>query len=548
MKELLQIDNVLQSLQTAIDKKNNCSVFGLSLGEKAIFLSKQNRQIVFITNSLSDGIKVAEEFESLGKKCKTLYFTKNDYFSLHSTTTGENLISSVDALHALTKGKVDCLILSPLCLLQKYTPKDIFKKSVISLKKGQTASQKELIQNLIKIGYRRTEQISVPGEFMIRGDTFDVFSMLNAQPIRIEFFDNEIETISCFDMETYRKTKEIERIDILPTTPFVFDYDTNSQILNNIAKSFENTSKNLEPNQRVMLNTNYEEFKINFDGKNYSQIQNWLIPFFEYDGINSYFADDALVVFDDVKQVYDAIKNEYSQFADNFKNMQNSGEVLLEQKNYLVKEADVFKFENQLLSFQQITTSNRIFDPTFVASFKSSAQTNYFGNYDLLFEDLKYYLEFNNTIVVCAGTKEHAKYLSKFLTSKNIENYVDEMQEKKVNIISKNVPYGAIFVEDALVIIGTKELVKKSVKPKIQQTQNKKEEFALPKIGDLVVHENYGIGLCVGIEKLKFSGFEKDYVILQYDGGDKLYLPTEQLGLISGYVSTGKAPKLNTHI
>ena len=152
MKDFFVPNNVLQNLQTAIDKKNNCSVFGLSLGEKALFLSKQNRQIVFVTNSLADGIKFAEEFESLGKTCKTLYFTKNDYFSIHSTTTGENLTSSVDALQSLTNGKVDCLILSPLCLLQKYTPKDTFKKSIINIKKGQLVNQKQLIQNLINIG------------------------------------------------------------------------------------------------------------------------------------------------------------------------------------------------------------------------------------------------------------------------------------------------------------------------------------------------------------------------------------------------------------
>ena len=220
MISLPPIDNVLNNLQTAIDKKNNCSVFGLSLGEKAFFLSRQNRQVVLVTNSIADGIKYAEIFESFGKKCKTLFLNSNDYFSLHSTTISDNLISSVDALNSLVNGKVDYLILSPLCLMQKYTPKETFKKSVISLKKGQVINQKQLIQNLINIGYRRTDQISVPGEFMIRGDTFDIFSMLSSEPIRVEFFDDEIDTISYFNIETYRKTKEITKVIIPPTSSF----------------------------------------------------------------------------------------------------------------------------------------------------------------------------------------------------------------------------------------------------------------------------------------------------------------------------------------
>ena len=218
-----------------------------------------------------------------------------------------------------------------------------------------------MIQNLINIGYKRSEQIAVPGDFMIRGDTFDIFLILDKQPIRIEFFDDEVDTISYFNIENYRKTKDLSKIHILPTSPFVFNIDTNSQVIDKIANSFESTLKTLDVNQKVRLKTNFEEFKINFDGKNYCQIQNWLIPFCKYDSIQSYFAKDAIIVFDDVKVIFDSIKNEYSQFENSFKNLQSTGDVLLGQKDYLIDQSDVYKFDRQLLSFQQITTSNRIF-------------------------------------------------------------------------------------------------------------------------------------------------------------------------------------------
>lgn len=546
MSSLPILENTLKDLRTAVNKNENCSVFGLSLGEKALFLCEQKRQIMLVTNSILDANKYAKIFESYGKTCKIIFSIPDDNFAF-SADYGENKILSIDALHSLSDGNAEILIVSPVVLMQKFAPKSVFQKHIIKIKQSKSYNQNILIQSLITIGYQRVETVSNRGEFSVKGDVLDIFNITDSNPTRIEFFDDEIETISQFETSSYKKIKSKKSIDILPVSSILFGDDIKSQLFDKIQKDFEITLKSLGANEAVKLKTKFEEFKVNFFGGDLNYIKNWLAPFEEYDNICAYLSEDALIVFDDVKQIYDAIKKEYATFGDLYDSLAKTGEILFGQKDYYISEKAIFDFKQQLLSFQQITSSNRIFNPSFVASYKSSANTNYFGNYDLLVEDLRYYMQFDYTVIVYCGSKNNSVQLEKQLNFRNIEcKIVDENNiiKNSVNLLCGALPFGAIFVEDKLAIIGFEELQKKKSEKKLQ-VQNKKEEFTLPKIGDFVVHEIYGIGKCIGIEKLKFTDYQKDYIILQYDAGGKLYLPTEQIGLISTYVSNGKEPKLN---
>lgn len=545
MNTLPALENVLGDLKSAINKKQNCSVFGLSLGEKAFFLCGQKRQIALVTNSIADANKYVKIFESFGKTCKIMFSLPDENFAFTSSIN-QNRVGVVDALNAFCKNEVDVVILSPAVLMQKFLPKIQFEKFIISLKVGKIVNQKALIQNLITVGYQRVEAVSAPGEFSVKGDILDIFNFTDSNPTRIDFFDDEIETISQFNVDTYKKIKPLKNVDILPIS-IVLSNDTKSQIFEKIEKDFNNTLKSLEPNEAIKLKTKFEEFKVNFFGGDCNYINNWLVPFIDFNSICEYFNSDALIVFDDVKQIYDAIKKEYCAFDELYNSLSKSGEILFAQKNFYIPEKNVFDFKNQLLSFQQITSSNRIFNPSFVASYKTISNTNYFGNFDLLVEDLKYYKQFDYTVIIYCGTKATLSQIEKLVILKDIDcNIVENTAIKTgfVNLVLGTVPYGAIFVEDKIAVIGFEELQRKKPEKKVQ-VQAKKEEFTLPKIGDYVVHENYGIGKCIGIEKLKFTDYQKDYIILQYDAGDKLYLPTEQIGLISTYISDGKQPKLN---
>lgn len=540
------IDKTLFSLRNALEQKSNCSVFGLSFGEKAYFLASQNRQVVFVTTSILDADKLKKQLNSLGKNVQVIFFNQNELL-IGTKTYGQNVVDTISSLTALCKSDVDCLIVSPEVLMQKFASKTDFLKSLLTLKKGEIYSQKQLGQHLIKLGYKKVDIVQTVGEFSVRGDIVDIYNFCDELPTRIDFFDDEIEQISNFGIDDFKKINSLKEFTIVPTSiiPFV---ENKSQLFEKVKQDFEKTKKQLQPNEQVILSSNFEEFKLYFDSDNFGYINNWIFPFLDDVSFKSYLNSDALIVFDDVKQIVDKVNGAYLDYEKNYDALIKTGNILLCHKNYFVDKTKIFDFNNQLLSFQQITTANRIFNPDEVLSFKSSAQTLYNGNFNLLVEDINYYLEFKNTVIIFAKDKYQAEYLLKFLSSAGIKCEItdfDKTSYGQVNIVAKYVPFGAIFVEDRIVLIGSDELKQQAKKQAKISTGNKKEEFTLPKIGDYVVHETFGVGLCTGILKLKFTDYEKDYVILQYDGGDKLYLPTEQIGLISGYVAGGKTPKLN---
>lgn len=537
------IFQTLMPLKTAVEGKKNCSVFGLSFGEKSLFLCSQKRQILFVTENLAEANKLAKELECFGKKVETIFYKQSE-FLLASLSFGQNVANMFSSLQALCKSSVDCLIVTPEVLMQKFPSKKQFSDLIISIKKGKTYNQKQLIQNLINVGYHRTDLTQNVGDFSVRGDIVDVFNITDDLPARIEFFDDEIESLYHYSPDDFKRLESVEKIDICPL--IIFSVENKSQLFSEVEKDFSQTLKTLPANEAVLLKSAFEEFRVNFDAGNFSYVQNWLAPFMPDTNITCFLNQDAIVVFDDVKRVFDVVSLEYKKFDEQIFSLINSGNALLKHKYFYISQNKVFNIDFQLLSFQSITSSNRVFDPQVVLSFRSTAQTNYFGNYNLLLEDVKYYLEFKNTVIIFAGTKNESSYLSKFLLQNKIENKIASLNEVVPNgvyIIPKDVAYGGIFVEDRVVVIGTEELVKKSTK-QVVSTQ-KKEEFTLPKIGDYVVHESFGIGLCVAIQKLKFTEYEKDYVVLQYAGGDKLYLPTEQIGQISAYVAGEGTPKLN---
>ena len=539
------VDDILHDLHKAVDNGENCSVFGLSFGEKAIFLSTQKRQVMYVCQSLEDGKKFATQAQSFGKTVKTIFFKQTDLI-LGSNTFGENVAQGIDAIFSLAQGKVDVLVVSPEVLLQKFPDAREYRSAITKLKVGEKIDRNVLIEKLAKSGYKRADVVTMAGEFSVHGETIDIFSSSENLPCRIDFFDTQIERISQISVEDCKRVAEKNSIEIVPN--FLFAFQNSKQLFDEVQADFERTQKKLDANQAVILKSNFEEFKLNFQNGNMAYCQNWLLPFLPQNSIANFLRDDALIVFDDVKQIYNSVLASANAFLALYDSVANSGNILLSAKNYDLSFDRVFALNRQMLSFQQITNANKIFQPTSVLSYRTSAVTNYFGNFDLLLQDIKYYRQFDNDVVIFCKTKQNAMYLQKFLNANDIPTTICDsisIDNQNVTLVTKDIPFGAVFVEDKVVFVGSRELYKKEAQKKIE-SQNKKEEFVLPKVGDYVVHEKFGIGVCIGIEKLRFADYQKDYIILQYDHGDKLYLPTEQVGLISAYVGNGNsAPKLN---
>lgn len=536
----------LNSLLTDITSKKNVSIFDANLGAKTWILSNTKNFIIYVVESIDLQNKLKNQFESFNKKVEILstmdYDIKASFYK-----DDESIKKYISVLAKVISGQIDVLIVSPKILLQRLPNLDIFKKHILKLEKGKEYSFKNIVNFLVASNYKKVDMVEKQGEFSVRGDIIDIYSQSENLPFRIDFFGDEIDSISTFNTQFYSKVKDYNKVQIIPNT--LCFIDNNSHLIQELEDESKKIQNKISVDDKLRLRTNIEQIQFKIQSYSVNGIENFLIPFLDYNQtIFDYLPKNSICAFDDVKLIVDSLEKSYTEFNDDYSLLVKTGDAFLIHKNLLIEKAKLFNNELQKISFQSINTSNRIFNPQSVFTLRLSSSSNFYGKYDLLLDEVNYYQEFGYIILIYAKNEQTAIYLKDYLQSKkltvNLISTEDQLDSKKINIVAKKVCSGVIFVDGKIAIIGTNELLGKEQEIKLTK-KTKRDVFTLPKIGDYVVHEKYGIGKCIGIERRKFASFEKDYIMLEYANGDKLYVPTEQVDLISSYVSTSKMQKLS---
>ena len=538
----LKINSNVLSLEQDLSLNRDCSLFGFNFGEKTWLVNSLKKPVLYITTSGELAGRLYSQFASMGLKAKEAMFLPLDCnFNLYSKNeASENLIL---ALSEIQNNNLDVLIASPEILLKKLPLKDN-KNSGLRIKVGDSLSIKSLTEKLALFGYTRQEEIETKGNFTVKGDSLSVLDYDNGVIYKIEFFDDEIEKIKVLSKDDYSTLNTENEINILPNN--LFDSSNFDEILERIDKELLIEKKKQSNENYAKLVSLKDQIALKLTLNDTSGIENILAPFLsDYSKITDYFTN-GIVVFDETKQIVDYTKNLYTKHRENVKNYNARGEQFLINLNAFVEEKEVYKSLVQKLSFGSITTQNNIFSPQAVYSFQSGATTRYLGNTDLLIQNLKHYDNSYYTTIICAQNDNKATTLYETLKNVGMASRVcplNKIEKEQINIVPFGIDYGFCLPKEKIIVIGAKELARKEQ----QKQSNKKKDvfFELPKSGDFVVHEKYGIGKCLGIEKLKFRGYNKDVIVLEYAKGDKVFLPTENIDLISKYVGEGKAPKLN---
>ena len=222
--------------------------------------------------------------------------------------------------------------------------------------------------------------------------------------------------------------------------------------------------------------------------------------------------------------------------ADIFKNS------IIEEKNLFIDYNKIFLSDNKSqIIFSHIISQTTFFNPEQVISFKVGSSKKYLFDYRELIKDINIYLKGGYKISLFCGNEKNKNNLEKFLLQNSITTVNANYLDSGVKIFSDYLPYSANFLSLDSIIIGTDDLYKKNVVKK----DKKHKVFYSPKVGDYVVHELHGVGKCIALTRMKLADVEKDYFVIEYAGGDKFYLPSEQAGNISAFMGNDGVPKLN---
>lgn len=516
--------------------RKNIAVFSMPLINRIYLTSILLGKSIFVVNDFVEEEKIYSYFKGfLGNKVVRL-FDKDDMLLYKNSISLDSIFKRTSAIFKILTSNVKVVVLSLNALCQAVPSKAEFLSKVLDFKVGEEIELGGVIKKLVEMGYKREDFALQKGTFSVRGDILDIYSVSEDKPVRIELFGDEIEKIKFFDEETRRSIKEIESVKICPSGDIFLSEDEKKEALFKMNKQvFE--EKNAERKDRML--EILEDINMNISSYNPS-INNYLLGFTNKwnNSILSYFDNETTIVYNEPKALKDKMEVLVKDNEFRFKSLFNSGEVFSEHKNQVISfeliESEMESFKK--ISFQNILSSTRLFKEDAVYSFKEKELPSYQRNAEELITDLVNWQRNKYTVFFALKDTSELERLEEFLNEHDLVLNILKDKNDRVtsfNAIFCDIEKGFLLHDEKVVVIGYENIFKRQ--KKVLPRKKKSDVFFEIQIGDYAVHTKHGIGIFRGIKQIKISSVIKDFAVVEYKGGDLLYVPLDQMGELNKF-------------
>lgn len=528
---------------------NSCSIFGIQNSMRPAISCSFDKKILFITADNITANAKKDEFELMGKK--TLLFpTIQDSFLMKRASSNEYSLNRTKTLFSIVQKDFD-VVVAPITSLFSYLPSvKEFKEHIIKLKVNQEITIEKFERLLQVSGYKKEELISAEGQFSRRGEVVDVFPMGEKYPFRIDFFDTIIESIKVFDIATQKGTKPVDEIVICPVTNLFLDNDEIDDIKHKLSRLKKQAVT--EGSDELIFNDFIDDTITRLELGDRSNNLDVISPYLEdfRASIFDYLAgSDYVLVLDECKMIYDAMVSYEKETNDRIKNLRQNGMLVSGDIEPMFSSKQVLlNFESQTcLAFLKITNSNKFFNSKAVFNYKTLPCEKWTHNQKEFAGDVRKYILSGYKVYIFAGDETNAETAKNMLNAHDVNLKIgksDEIFSADSMILKSGLNSGFVLQEEKIIVVGTYDLfAKKRSDNKLKA--NKSNVFSMPKIGDYVVHQVHGIGVCEGVTRLSGNLGTKDYLVIRYRDDDKLYVPTTQMDLIEKFSGADVPKRLN---
>lgn len=562
LKPLENMQEYKLLIENVKGNSRNIEAYGISDTQKSLIASavceNTHKSCLIITHNEIVARKIYEDIGFLNPSTGLLLSSGEVIFRKIDARSGEIKQQRLQTIDELLSGETKIVCTSVEALLQKMIPPSRFKDIKRKVSLGDIVDIDEFVTLFYVAGYERVDMVEGRGQFSIRGGIIDFYPLTAKNPVRIELFDDEVDSIRYFDAMTQRSIEKIKTIEINAARELLlYDNELKSaaQVLD---RALEKRLKALNAAGKKKDAEKLSEIikedidKLN-QGVYFEGLERYLSFFkLEFNSILDYLKDFIIIIDEPnrVRQRYDNIELE---FQEQFKGLLASNEVLPEQYGtFFTYDQLLTKFKNsKCISFNTLLKSSADFKPDAIISFVSRSMHPFHGKLDLLMDELQLWKSKKYKVIILSGTEEKGRRLVQSLIDQNIEaiykSSLDmELQDGHIVVIPGTLNSGFEFPSIRYAVISDREVFTAPKKEGPKKKGRLIKAFTDLKVGDFVVHENHGIGQYVGIEKLTVSGLTRDYLNIKYGGNDKLYIPTDQLDMIQKYIGgEDKLPKLN---
>ena len=457
-------------------------------------------------------------------------------------------------LYDLSRGITRLQIVTWDSLSQRTIPKNVLSRAAFSLTVGQEYTSQSLTQKLTDLGYRRCDMVEGPGQFAIRGDILDLFSPADNRPCRAEFFGDELDTMGYFDPATQRRTENIDQITILPvgeTHPRLHP-EKSEGLCKDISALLQRQKRRKNINEPLIATLERDLEKLS-NGVSISAADRYMALIYpEMATAMDYLPSDAVVILLDQGNIRRRAHSRTDEIGMQLDSMLQGGIVAGELCDYVWDWEDFCSILNNKTVLYLDTFASGSYPeenrPKQLLQILSKQLPGYAGNMDTVASDLTHYQKQDFSCLVLCGSRRRAELMQEMLRDRNLSAFlciplVTMPKPGQILLTDGTLPYGMEYPDTKLVVLTEGQLVTKDQpkrKPKKDATNRKKlNSFTDLSPGDLVVHENYGIGRFVSMERIKVDNVIKDYIKIAYQGSDTLFVPATQLDMVSKYIGGG---------
>lgn len=497
----------------------------------------------------------------------SIYYPAKDFIFYSADVHGNQLagerLRCIQKIIAAQDNKTNITVITTIdgCV-DMLMPLQRYRDNIIHFKNSDIIDTEKLVSKLVGIGYTRVPMIDGQGQFAVRGGIIDIFSYTDETPVRIELWDDEIDSIRFFDVESQRSVEKIQTYDVFPATEWILSEDE-------IDAGFEKVKDEVEKQLVTLGNDKKKKTQQEMDACNrlrhaYADFERtrdyskFILSFTdEIEGFTDYFPkDETVFVLDEPDRIMERMELISYEYEESMKNRLEGGYVVASQTKLMRPIAEVYKNmqSSRLMLLSSLDYKPKMLKPADYLRIDARSISSYNNSFEYLADDINKYKRTGYRVVLVCNSRTRAARIVADLEELGTQSYFSEDYDKEIMPGTVMVTYGNIHRGFEYPLIGFVIITENDIfTSRTRKKQKKKYEgrsiagFNELNVGDYVVHEMHGLGVYKGIEKITVEGVEKDYIKIEYAGNSNLYVLATQLDRLQKYAAsdTEKKPKLN---
>ena len=493
-----------------------------------------------------------------------LYFPAKDLIFFQADIHG-NLLEQqrLAVLKALAERRTLTVVTTMSACMNHLMPHDAWTKEILLLAPGDTLDMEEMKHRLTFLGYERMGQVDAPGQFAVRGGILDIYPLTDENPVRIELWGDEIDSIRSFDVQSQRSLENLESLTLYPAAELLPSARQREAVAAKVEKEAkkqeQNFLKNGKQEEAARIRRSAQESRDELlEMSEPLRLESFLDYFCKSPcSFLDYFPEKSCLIFlDEPNRILDQAQAVETEFRESMKSRLEKGYSLPGQTGLLFsfQETAAWICSRRSVGMCTLENARAPWESTAKFSLTVHSVNPYNNSFELLVQDLKKWKKEGYRVILLAASRTRGQRLAGDLMEEGLSAFYTEDPERitapgEILVTHGNARRGYEYPLIRFVILAESDIFgqEKKKKKRLRRYEGKQiSSFSELSVGDYVVHENHGLGIYRGIDKVEVDHVTKDYMKIEYSGGSCLFVPATSLDAIQKYADQdAKPPRLN---